>query len=63
MFNSPQDWIIVLVIALILFGPKKLPEIGRSVGQALKEFKKSTSEALQPAEKEAEPKAEDKTGD
>ncbi|OIJ18117.1 Sec-independent protein translocase TatA [Anaerobacillus alkalidiazotrophicus] len=36
--------ILVLVIALIIFGPKKLPEMGRAVGDTLKEFKKSTRE-------------------
>ncbi|UTR11473.1 twin-arginine translocase TatA/TatE family subunit [Evansella sp. LMS18] len=36
--------ILILVIALVIFGPKKLPEIGRAVGQTLKEFKKSTKE-------------------
>lgn len=36
--------ILILVLALILFGPKKLPEIGRAFGQTLKEFKKSTRE-------------------
>ncbi|WP_019156049.1 twin-arginine translocase TatA/TatE family subunit [Robertmurraya massiliosenegalensis] len=34
--------ILILVLALIIFGPKKLPEIGRAVGQSLKEFKNST---------------------
>nr|WP_295974449.1 twin-arginine translocase TatA/TatE family subunit [uncultured Bacillus sp.] len=34
--------ILILVLALIIFGPKKLPEMGRAVGQTLKEFKKST---------------------
>ncbi|MBS4191545.1 twin-arginine translocase TatA/TatE family subunit [Bacillus sp. FJAT-49705] len=34
--------IIILVLALIIFGPKKLPEIGRAMGQSLKEFKNST---------------------
>ncbi|RSK54646.1 twin-arginine translocase TatA/TatE family subunit [Bacillus canaveralius] len=34
--------ILVLVLALIIFGPKKLPEIGRAMGQSLKEFKNST---------------------
>ncbi|WP_019153665.1 twin-arginine translocase TatA/TatE family subunit [Robertmurraya massiliosenegalensis] len=34
--------IIILVLALIIFGPKKLPEIGRAFGQTLKEFKSST---------------------
>jgi sec-independent protein translocase protein TatA len=36
--------ILILVIALIVFGPKKLPEIGRAFGQTLKEFKNSTRE-------------------
>ncbi|CAM3982866.1 twin-arginine translocase TatA/TatE family subunit [Mesobacillus zeae] len=36
--------ILVLVLALIIFGPKKLPEIGKAVGQTLKEFKKSARE-------------------
>ncbi|MBP2240674.1 sec-independent protein translocase protein TatA [Cytobacillus eiseniae] len=34
--------IIILVLVLIIFGPKKLPEIGRAMGQSLKEFKSST---------------------
>ncbi|MBD7938147.1 MULTISPECIES: twin-arginine translocase TatA/TatE family subunit [Cytobacillus] len=33
--------ILILVLALIIFGPKKLPEIGRAVGETLKEFKNS----------------------
>lgn len=36
--------ILILVLALIIFGPKKLPEIGRAVGQTLGEFKKSARE-------------------
>lgn len=35
--------ILILVIALIIFGPSKLPEIGRSFGNTLKEFKKATN--------------------
>jgi sec-independent protein translocase protein TatA len=34
--------ILILTLALIIFGPKKLPEIGRAFGQTLREFKKST---------------------
>ncbi|MBN6889274.1 sec-independent protein translocase protein TatA [Cytobacillus horneckiae] len=34
--------ILILVLALIIFGPKKLPEIGRAMGETLKEFKNST---------------------
>lgn len=36
--------ILIVFLALILFGPKKLPEMGRAFGQTLKEFKKSTRE-------------------
>lgn len=36
--------ILILTLALIIFGPSKLPEIGKAFGQSLKEFKKSTRE-------------------
>ncbi|NSL50908.1 twin-arginine translocase TatA/TatE family subunit [Calidifontibacillus erzurumensis] len=36
--------ILILIIALVIFGPSKLPEIGRAVGSSLKEFKKATKE-------------------
>ncbi|MCF6092647.1 twin-arginine translocase TatA/TatE family subunit [Microaerobacter geothermalis] len=36
--------ILILILALVIFGPKKLPEIGRAFGQTLREFKKSTKE-------------------
>ncbi|GEL06950.1 twin-arginine translocase TatA/TatE family subunit [Salisediminibacterium halotolerans] len=36
--------IIILIIALIVFGPGKLPQIGQAVGETLKEFKRSTKE-------------------
>ncbi|ALC83486.1 MULTISPECIES: twin-arginine translocase TatA/TatE family subunit [Bacillus] len=38
--------IIILVIALIIFGPSKLPEIGRAFGNTLKEFKKATNDLV-----------------
>ena len=52
-FHGP-DLIIILVIALLIFGPKKLPEMGASVGKSIKEFKKGMAELTEPkAEKPA----------
>ena len=36
--------VLILILALIVFGPKKLPEIGKATGQTIREFKKSTKE-------------------
>ena len=44
--------ILILIIALIIFGPKKLPQLGRAVGQTLKEFKTSTRDIINDEEKE-----------
>ncbi|MBP1950762.1 MULTISPECIES: twin-arginine translocase TatA/TatE family subunit [Virgibacillus] len=38
--------ILILVIALIVFGPSKLPEIGKAVGSSLKEFKNATKDIV-----------------
>lgn len=48
--------ILILVIALVIFGPKKLPEIGRAMGQTLHEFKKSTKELVEEDDKTEEKK-------
>jgi sec-independent protein translocase protein TatA len=51
--------ILILVIALVIFGPKKLPEIGRAFGSTLKEFKNSTRELV--SEDETAPQAKEET--
>ncbi|AND38248.1 twin-arginine translocase TatA/TatE family subunit [Cytobacillus pseudoceanisediminis] len=48
--------ILILVIALIIFGPSKLPEIGRAFGNTLKEFKKATRDLANGAEENEETK-------
>ena len=40
---GPMELIIILAIALIVLGPKKLPEVGRSVGRGMRDFKESLS--------------------
>jgi len=48
-----QEMIVILVIALIVFGPKKMPEIGKSLGRGIAEFKKASSELAKTWEEEA----------
>lgn len=52
-----QEILIILLIGLVLFGSKKLPEIGGGLGRAIRNFKKATSE---PDEIDITPKAESK---
>lgn len=49
---SPLHWLVVLIVALLIFGPKRIPEIAKSLGEGIREFKKSMREASEaPAEK------------
>lgn len=56
------ELIIILVIVIVLFGGSKLPEIGRGIGEAIKNFKKSTSEKpeidVTPKDKPKDPEAD-----
>lgn len=55
---GPLELIIVLVIVLVIFGPKRLPGLGRSLGSGMREFKDSLSGQGEDAEKEDPPAAE-----
>ncbi len=61
---GPLELVIVLVIALIIFGPKKLPQLGSSLGRGIREFRSSVTGAggssdEELAELEEEPSEED----
>lgn len=50
MFGSlgMPELIVIFVVALVVFGPSKLPELGKSLGEAIRGFRKSVSEADKP---------------
>ncbi|HYL41109.1 MAG TPA: twin-arginine translocase TatA/TatE family subunit [Candidatus Binatus sp.] len=52
---SPTHLILILVIALIVFGPGKLPEIGNAIGKGIREFREATREPLHVAAPEPGP--------
>jgi TatA/E family protein of Tat protein translocase len=54
MFGSigMTELVIILVIALIIFGPRKLPELGRSLGKSIGEFKRASNELRNTIEEE-----------
>jgi len=47
---GPGELILILAVILVVFGPGKLPEIGAAVGRSFREFRKATSEAVDPSE-------------
>ena len=55
---GPTEIILILVVVLLLFGSKKLPEIGAGLGRAIRNFRRATTE---PAEVDITPKAEKET--
>jgi len=57
---GPPELIIIGVIALLIFGPKKLPELGSGLGKAIRDFKGAISEPDEPAKPELKAKEEKK---
>ncbi|MDX1657335.1 MAG: twin-arginine translocase TatA/TatE family subunit [Nitriliruptorales bacterium] len=55
MSLGAPELIIILVIVLLLFGAKKLPDLASSMGKSIKEFRKATDEADRQADGEADP--------
>lgn len=44
LFNSPTEWLIILVIVMILFGASRLPQLARALGESARELKKGMRE-------------------
>ena len=49
-WTSPTHIVLLLLIALLLFGARRLPEIGRSLGSGMREFKESVTDSNKPEE-------------
>lgn len=50
---GPMELVLIAVIALVIFGPGKLPQVGKAVGQSIREFKESVSGKEQTEEPES----------
>ncbi len=61
MLPSWQEMVPVLIILIIIFGARKLPEIGAGLGKGIKEFKKSMKEADEEEKKPIETEAKEET--
>lgn len=57
---GPWELILILAIALVVFGPGKLPEIGKSLGKGLQEFKRASEDLKEELKEEGEDEAEKK---
>src|SRR5437660_9130969 len=47
-----QEMVVIFLVALVLFGPKKLPELGRTIGKAITEFRRASSDLKATFERE-----------
>lgn len=54
---QPMHLIVVLVIVLLIFGPGKLPDLGRAIGDSMREFRRATSEVAGSSASKLEPTA------
>jgi sec-independent protein translocase protein TatA len=55
-FSSPMHLVLILLVVVLLFGGKKIPELMKGIGQGMKEFKKASALDDEPEKKETEVK-------
>ena len=58
-FSSPMHLVLILLVVVLLFGGKKIPELMKGIGQGMKEFKKASALNDEPEKKETEVKDTD----
>jgi sec-independent protein translocase protein TatA len=56
MFNSPVDILVVLLVFVVLFGGKKIPELAKGLGQGIRNFKGAVKSDEEPADAKEESK-------
>lgn len=56
---QPTHLILILIIALIVFGPGKLPQVGSALGKTVRDFKKSLNDPIEASSKELEKEVKD----
>ena len=59
-FTSPMHLLLILLVVVLLFGGRKIPELMKGIGQGMKEFKKASSPNDEPEEKKTDIKVPDR---
>jgi sec-independent protein translocase protein TatA len=59
-FSSPMHLVLILLVVVLLFGGRKIPELMKGIGEGMKEFKKASRLDNEPAKKEDEIKVSEK---
>lgn len=54
MFSGPWEWILVVLLVLLLFGHKRVPDLARALGKSLSEFKRGRAEGERSGDGESE---------
>lgn len=54
---GPSEWVIIILVLVLLFGAKKIPELAKGLGQGIKEFKKAANGNYEDEEKKDKPAA------
>jgi sec-independent protein translocase protein TatA len=57
---GPMELVVILIVALLIFGPSKLPELGKSVGKSIREFKSAVKDVTATEDEKKDEKQDEK---